>query len=125
MPLREITSVQQVLGSGLLRWFASSEMDLFLWLGDGDELLGFQFSYDKQHGERALAWNARTGFTHDRVDDGEGEPGARYKGAPLMREGGKPDVERIVGLLSENRAAVPPNLFEAMLAKIRQSPTVA
>ena len=125
MPLREISPVQQSPGAGLRRWFTSSEMDLFVWEGDDGTLLGFQFSYDKQLGERALAWNAQAGFSHDRVDDGEGAPGAKYKGTPVMRDGGAADVGRIAALLEENGTALPADLFKALVVKIRQYQPVA
>ncbi len=125
MTLREISPVQQSPGTGLRRWFTSSEMDLFVWVDGGGSLLGFQFSYDKQHGERALAWNAQGGFSHDRVDDGEGEPGAKHKGTPVMRDGGRADVGRIAGLLTDSGAALPADLLKALVARIRQYQTAA
>lgn len=95
-------------------------MDLFLWSGDRGELLGFQLSYDKAHGEHALAWSAQAGFTHDRVDDGEAMPGARYKASPMLRQGGMPDVDRIARLLAQAGQCLAADLLDALLAKISQ-----
>ena len=80
--LREITAVRQIPGEACRRWFQDDEMDLFVWLGERSEIVGFQLAYDKPHAEKAITWKAGTGFRHARVDDGA-RPG-HYPGSPLL-----------------------------------------
>ena len=91
--LREITGVRQVAGEPLRRWFQDEAMDLFVWLGEANTVVGFQLAYDKSQEERALTWKLRTGYQHARVDDGT-RPG-RHPGSPLLIADGVFDVIRV------------------------------
>ena len=81
--LHEVPIVRQIPGESRRRWFTDSDMDLTVWLDNRGRINGFQLCYDKSRLERALTWTLTSGFTHQRVDDGEGRPG-RYKGTPIL-----------------------------------------
>lgn len=81
--LREVRQVRQIEGESRRRWFTDEDMDLTVWLDDAGHIAGFQLCYDKKGLERALTWRRDEGFSHHRIDDGEGRPG-RYKGTPIL-----------------------------------------
>jgi len=58
-------------------------MDLVVWLGEDESIQGFQLAYDKTRFEHALTWRSGSGFQHNRIDDGEGQPG-HYKATPIL-----------------------------------------
>ncbi len=60
--LREITAVRQRAGEPRRRWLQDEGMDLFVWLGAADAIVGFQLAYDKPQAERALTWKGKSGF---------------------------------------------------------------
>lgn len=82
--LREIPAVFQVAGEPPRRWFWGPDFDLIVWLGQAQEVLGFQLCYDKLSEEHALSWRPESGFMHCRVDDGEARPG-RHKASPVLQ----------------------------------------
>ncbi len=47
--LREIEETSQKRGEPKRRWFSGSEMDLFVWLNEDDEIVSYQLTYDKPH----------------------------------------------------------------------------
>jgi len=81
--LREIHKTHQVPGEARRRWFNDQRMDLVVWLCNDGGITAFQLAYDKPNSEHALSWSAESGFRHQRVDDGEREPG-KHKKAPLL-----------------------------------------
>ena len=90
--LREIANVRQIEGEPRRRWFQDEQLDLVVWEDPGQGVFGFQLAYDKQRDEHALTWMAGFGFSHERVDDGEGRPG-RYKGTPILVSDGTFNME--------------------------------
>lgn len=117
-PLYEVGAVRQIDGEHQRRWFTSSAMDLFVWRGACGTITGFQISYDKGQTERALTWKWQAGLTHARVDDGESHTGARYKEAPLLHNGGQPDIERIGRLLRIVGSNVPAEIMAFVMEKM-------
>jgi len=79
--LREVTCGLQQDGKLTKRWFNCQSADLFSWHND-KELVRFEFCYDKHRNEHALTWQRDVGFTHARVDDGEGP--ASSKSSPIL-----------------------------------------
>ena len=57
-------------------------MDLFVWFGETDQIVGFQLAYDKPHMEKVITWKRQGGFLHSRIDDGS--RAGRHPSAPLM-----------------------------------------
>lgn len=46
----------------------------------------FQLCYDRRRNERVLTWTEDVGYTHDRLDDGEGTP-TKNRSPILVSEG--------------------------------------
>lgn len=121
-PLHEISSVRQIPGEERRRWFASPDMDLFVWYDADGKLTGFQLAYDKDSKEQALTWKLRTGFLHDQVDAGELLIRSRYKETPLLMNAGQPDIARILELFDACGGFVPAEIAAFVSAKISEFP---
>lgn len=115
--LREITNVRQIEGEPFRRWFSDPQLDLFVWYGEGDDIIKFQFCYNKGAGECALTWCRDSGYSHHGVDDGEGGI-YEMKGTPILVADGVPDAGRIATLFREHGQKMEHDLFEFILARI-------
>ena len=80
--LREIRSVRQDNPGLTRRWYQDEFFDLYTWQTPAGKLAGFQLCYDLPRRERALTWNQKRGFSHNKVDGG-GFSG-RTRGTPLL-----------------------------------------
>ena len=89
--LKELPATQ-VPGEPRRRWFADEHFDLIVWLAEDDTVDAFQLCYDLGHAEHALTWDRSRGYTHDRVDDGEGSP-TRNRTPILVADGHFPAGE--------------------------------
>ena len=92
--MREIKNPRQIKGEMTRRWFSDAALDLIVWLDYNNDIAAFQLCYDKPFAEHALSWHRDEGFLHDRVDDGEGNPGT-YKGTPILLPDGEFDQKAI------------------------------
>jgi len=81
--LSEIPHIKAIQDEPRRRWFADEEFDLIVWYEADELVVGFQLCYDKQKNQRAFTWRAPGYSRHDRVDDGENNPG-RYKATPIL-----------------------------------------
>ena len=91
-PLKEF-EVRQIKDDPPRRWFSNNYFDLIVWY-HGDRIFGFQLCYDVMYAERALTWTQDEGFSHNRIDDGEGVPGKNL--TPILVEDGVFDRESIL-----------------------------
>jgi hypothetical protein len=71
--LAELPSSQNA-GEPRRRWFTSECFDLIVWMTGKGAVWGFQLCYGRGREERALTWTSEHGYSHDRIDDGEGNP---------------------------------------------------
>ena len=92
--LHEITETRQIPDEKPRRWFNDDTMDLIVWLDDNNDIDSFQLCYDKPFAEHALTWRKGSGFMHNRVDDGEGNPGS-HKGTPILVPDGEFNLQTI------------------------------
>lgn len=76
-------------------------MDLFIWMDDEDEIVGYQLSYNKPHDEKALVWDREKGFTHLGVDDGA-RPG-KHPGSPLLIKDGVFIPANVVAMIRNDK----------------------
>lgn len=117
--LREILTSRQNPGEPRRRWFASPNIDLFIWVNDQGAPSGFQLCYDKQHREHALTWTQSTGFSHMAVDGGESRP-ARYKGAPILVSNGAIDAQQILGDFLREATSLPIEFAQLVESRVRE-----
>ena len=105
--MREVHPTRQVPGEPHRRWFSSAELDLIVWCDAAGAPMAFQLCYDKGRDERALTWDPSTGLSHSAVDDGESEPGLRYKATPVLAPDGPLEVQRVAAHFDAASTDVP------------------
>ena len=116
-PLREVLIVEQTDPALKRRWFENDYFDLFTWQDPGGALAKFQLYYDVERNERALIWNRSVGTYHDGVDHGES---SGHPQTPILVSGGKFDSGTVVPRFERDAAALPPELRDLVLAKMRE-----
>jgi hypothetical protein len=119
--LRELSDVRQIEGSRRRRWFQSSNEDLIVWYAEDDSIYGFQLCYDRHDDERALTWMRGQGFSHNRIDAGEGSA-LRYKRSPVLVADGRFDAHAMMRRFMEISAALPQEIGEFVSGKLAEYP---
>lgn len=107
--LRELPDTRQVPGEPRRRWFHSPDLDLIVWLEEGDRPIGFQLCYDKARHERALTWREGRGYDHSAVDSGE-RGDSVYKSTPILVADGLFSTDRVLAEFLEASAAIPEDI---------------
>ncbi len=69
--LEELDNVKQFKDEPFRRWFMDDRFDLIVWFKPDEQICGFQLCYDKHREEKAFTWTEDSGFSHNRIDDGE------------------------------------------------------
>lgn len=116
--LYEINHVDQKEADWQRRWFFDREMDLLLWLRDG-EIRGFQLCYDKTGDPRALTWFAERGFAHNRVEERDEKRGV-FRGSPLLLRNGVWDPRRLAAQFQSKSAGLEAGIATFVYEKILQ-----
>ena len=119
--LREIRKTRQHPGEPHRRWFHSQEQDLYVWQDDNREIIAFQLCYDKPHNEHALYWRHDRGFSHLRVDDGEGENG--WCAAPILLADGIFDTKTVTQRFRALANDIPTTLADFVLDRLESYPS--
>ncbi len=114
--LKELPIVRQVPREPRRRWFADDYFDLIVWVGKKGEIIGFQLCYDNFGDEHALTWHGETGFSHQRVDNGETD--RPYKATPILVPDGSFDAATIARLFKKHSRAMDKRVAEFVLDKI-------
>jgi hypothetical protein len=108
--LHEVINCRQVRGEPPRRWFSSDQLDLIVWCDQAGAPVGFQFCYQDRRTERALTWKPQAGFQHTTVNDGESNPGLRYKRTPVLTPDGPIDFPRLRKLFAEAGSSLPADI---------------
>lgn len=119
MPLKEISQTRQIKGEDKRRWFVSATMDLIVWSSEAGEITGFQICYDKGREEKAFTWTARKGFSHMRVDDGEGKGELGRKASPVLTVDSDCDAPAVAALFTSEAENLPDDIRQFVLSRIR------
>ena len=107
MSMREVRHVKQDDRSLLSRWFAGTECDLHVWQHKAtNEIVHFQFCFDKGHDEHILEWRIKGGLRYAAVDDGESRGAMHAKSSPIMIADGELDWEHILATYEANSEAI-------------------
>jgi len=118
--LREIRPVRQNSQFAYRRWFTDADMDLFVWFSN-QVPVGFQLSYGKRDIEQVISWERERGFSHTRVDDGEGRP-ARYKMSPILLAQTGPNLSLIARNFLAASESMEPSLADFIYARLLEHP---
>ena len=119
--LREVDQVLQSPGTSRRRWFTDPYFDLIVWQDRDGTVEAFQLSYGKPADEHALTWQRDRGFGHDRIDDGEGEPG-RHKSSPILVADGAFPRDAIATRFGRESAGIDAGIARFVSAKILEAP---
>ena len=115
--LRQVKDVSQKPGEPTRCWFSSPRMDLFVWIGENEEVLSYQLTYDKPDAEKALSWKKGTGFSHFCVDE-DLRPGC-HPSSPLLKRDEKNDAFKVVALFHKNSGYLQPCLKQFIISSIK------
>jgi len=119
--LEEIKQTRQISGDPFRRWFSDNTFDLIVWYDPTDSITGFQLCYCKGMNEHALTWREGKGFSHNRIDDGEGRP-ASPKMTPILVPDGTFDKDNVLALFQEKSKTIDPALAEVVTEAIKKYP---
>jgi hypothetical protein len=98
------------------RWFGDDFFDLIVWLDQRGEIVGFQLCYNVSGDEHALTWNEKTGFGHQRVDDGELH--RPFKETPILVADGPFNSAAILRHFKERSNSMDEKVARFVLGKI-------
>ena len=115
--LVEKKSVRQIEDEGYRRWFSDRDFDLIVWY-DQDEIIGFQLCYDKTYEERAITWNKKGGFSHNKIDDGEAP--FSYKMTPVLVQDGAFNKNAIAARFKRAAERVDKSIFTFVYNKLSE-----
>jgi hypothetical protein len=114
--LREIRGARQPPGERQRRWFSAPAADLFIWTLDDATVSAFEFCYGQPNDEHALRWDAEAGFTHTRIDDGEGA--AHEHRTPIAVPDGAFDPATVALEFERLAAGLEPALYRFILVRL-------
>ena len=113
--------VRQINGEPKRRWFDDVDFDLLIREDNNGEIIGFQLFYDKSRNQRALIWKVKSGFSHERVDDGESRPG-KYKATPILLADGPFDYKRIAAQFKKESLEIEEKVATFVYKKLLECP---
>mgnify|MGYP001821922856 CR=1 FL=1 len=129
--LTEIKKTRQLAGEPRRRWFSDEVFDLIVWYGepgqaasggdhtaaadtaDADAIVGFQLCYREWPEEKALTWLKGEGFSHNRIDPGEGRSD-HHKMTPILLPDGEFDAGQVRDRFSSACADIDPQVAETV-----------
>lgn len=117
--MREIREPRQIKGEPRRRWFYTNTCELVLWLGRGDVVVGFQFTYDKDTVAHVLTWQHPDKFVHTAVDTGEVHP-LKPKASPILVGNGLFDGARIGEIFKAASGMVPSRYADEVARRLAE-----
>jgi hypothetical protein len=115
--LRESHSIKYAEKS-IRRWFFDDFFDLIVWMDHQGSVNGFQLCYDKQGNERAFTWTGKSGYSHERVDNGETNPSKNL--TPILIPDGIGPAEEIVELFLAKSTLIDASIRMFIIDKLRE-----
>ncbi len=117
--LHEVEKVRQYPEEGFRRWFTDRSMDFIVWYEDEtqQQINGFQICYDKMDNEHALTWYRESGFSHNKIDDGEVPFSTKM--SPVLVADGLPPYQKIFSLFQGVAGDVDKDLRDFVEAKLQ------
>lgn len=119
--LREVEKTRQIAGEPSRRWFSDEVFDLIVWYSATAEIIGFQLCYRAWPDEKALTWVKGEGFSHNRIDPGEGRPD-HHKMTPILLPEGAFDARQVREQFRAASAEIDPEVAALVSRAIRHYP---
>ena len=116
--LKETKYIKQHPGERFRRWFEDEYFDLIVWYDSGNKISDFQLCYNKVKDEHVLSWQAEAGFSHNRIDDGEGVPLKNL--TPILVPDGAFPFNFILERFKERAGKIDPKITEFIVSKINE-----
>jgi hypothetical protein len=104
----EILNTRQIDGEPKRRWFVDGNLELIIWLGEGDRIVGFQLCYVKEKVPKALTWQEDKGFLHSGIDDGDLQ--GYVKPTPILIRDGVFDKKAVEKKFAASSVGLPRSL---------------
>ena len=114
--------MRQIPGDPFRRWFSDDIFDLIVWYTPGNMIMGFQLCYRKGIDERALTWLKGKGFSHDRIDDGEGRI-PHHKMTPILVPDGTFKKYDVLARFEKESREIDPDVVRVVTRMIKQYPS--
>jgi hypothetical protein len=122
--LVEYRNVRQIRGEGHRRWFSDDYFDLIVWYDSPrrgrSHITGFQLCYDRGGYERALTWMRDRGFSHEKVDTGEGRGSGNMKATPILVADGVFDSGQVADRFREASKGLDPDIADLVLDRLAE-----
>jgi len=118
--LRAITTNKQTEPHKQRLWFSDHDHDLFVWIDRYSHPVSFQLSYrvySDTYSEHIISWKKETGYTHNKIDDGEHANGD-YKKTPIMVPNGACDSEKLAERFKSISADVDEKITDFVYQKL-------
>ena len=116
--LKELEKIRQHKNEPFRRWFWSLSFDLIMWYDEDERPVGFQLCYRKENENKVLTWNINRGFSHDTIDDEEGDI-MRYKKMPILIPDGVFNKENMVEVFKEESLGMEKEMAQFVLKKLQ------
>lgn len=116
--LRPISDIYVREGEPRKVWFTCSEQDLYIWFSDEDEIIKFEYSYDKPFNEKSLLWKSSGSSSHTSIDDGS-RPG-RHPSSPISLGRVALDKAKVIMQLNDNAGVIPSEYLSFLVKKIEE-----
>ena len=118
--LKETEGVRQYRGEGRRRWFSDDALDLIVWYkADESSIAGFQLCYGKAEAQRAFTWHMDYGYSHNKIDDGEGRP-LKHKMSPVLVPDGLLDKESLSKEFIRRAEGIDADIKALVIDKLRE-----
>lgn len=116
---RETPAVRQIKGDPKRRWFTDDDLELIVWLGNEDKIIGFQLCYEIERQPKALTWQETDSFFHNGIDDGEQWPGC-HKSTPILVQDGIFDKTHVGNRFARSSQSLPAEIADFVKNKLAE-----
>ena len=116
---RETPNVRQIKGDPKRRWFTDDDLELIVWFGKENRIIGFQLCYEIERQPKALTSQETDSFFHNGIDDGEQWPGG-HKSTPILVPDGIFDKENAGKRFARSSQSLPAEIAEFVTRKIAE-----
>jgi len=114
--LRPISDIYVREGEPRKIWFTCSEQDLYIWFSNEDEIVRFEYSYDKPFNEKSLLWKSLGGSSHTAIDDGS-RPG-KHPSSPISLGSVALDKTKVIKQLNDNASVISSEHLSFLIERI-------